>query len=499
MIRRDWRILPADWSILSAIVLGISAVAIMGLVVGGASITGAIVVIALIAMPAMIVIEGAPLWVFLGLFPLVWQTDVGGLNGLNILSLVCISTWAIGVLARRQASPLPLTMIDAGVIAFFLVCLLSILTRTTERVDWHLQIYMLNFGLYFVARSIARNMSSLRLALWAFVGGTAAAGLNSIIDYASGVFVKSQGLERLGQEGIGINNYAAVLLAGTAVALGLALGEWKPARRLLLWGAVALLMIAVVLSKSRGALVGQVTLIGAGIFLVRRGSHRVILALPGIVLGLLLLPGIAQRTGLQDYAQRMHEMVVGGGATESPRVYLWQMGLQAYRDHPLTGVGVGNFPRQDIWFPLATRVDVPPWVIGPADVHSFFLGALAEVGVIGAAPLFMSMVLIGLGIYNVLRNMTTPATAGPIYGVTFGLVAYFTAVALLPAQTMPLPYILLGLGAALPRAAEAWSERPDDQREEMPQPEQVPALSSLTPALQFQNGAGTRDGSGTTP
>lgn len=495
MISRDWRILPADWSILAAIVFGVGAISIMGVLIGGASVAGAILIVALLAMPAMIVIEGAPLCVFLGLFPLVWQADVGGVNGLNILALVCISTWAIGVLARRQASPLPLTMVDAGVIAFFLICMLSILTRTTDRVGWHLQIYTLNFGLYFVARSIARDMPSLRVALWAFVGGTGAAAVGSIIDYASGVFVESQGLERLGQEGIGINNYAAVLLAGTAVALGLALGEWKPGRRLLLWGAVALLMAAVILSKSRGALVGQVALIGAGFFLVRRGSQRVILALPGIVLGLLILPGIAQRVGLQDYAQRMHDMVLGGAA-QSPRVYLWRMGLEAYRENPLTGVGVGNFPRQDIWFPLATRVDVPPWVIGPADVHSFFLGTLVEVGIIGAAPLFTSMALVGLGIYNVLRHMTTPTTAGPIYGVVFGLVAYFTAIALLPAQTMPLPYMLLGLGAALPRAVEAWSARTAEQLDEIPQPEQVPALAGLTPALQLQNGAGAHDGAG---
>lgn len=452
MASRYWRHVAHDRMILTILALGVACVLLAGMFISHTSLTGTLLITTMCGIPVMIFVRGAPLWFFFGLFSLLWQLDVGTFNALNLLAVVCLVSWAIGALAQRQPSLLPFSAMDLAILAFFGVSLLSIATRTSDRPGWYLQVYLLNLGLYFLARSMTSTLAGLRGGLWAFVIGTAATAGLGVWHYANGSVIRSQGLDRLGQEGVGINNLAAVLLAGTAVALGLALVEPQKRRGVLLWAAVALLTFAVVLSKSRGAFVGQAALLVAGILFVRRGRQRLILAVPAIALLVLLLPGQAERVGLADYANRMRGLVTGGSANESPRTYLWQMALEAFSNQPFTGLGVGNFVRPDIWFSLATHEHAPPWVVGPSDVHSFFLGTLADVGLLGTIPLLVALILCATSLRSVLRGVRATPFAGTAYAVAFGLTAYFTAIAMLPTQTLALPYMLVGLVEGLRRA-----------------------------------------------
>jgi O-antigen ligase len=126
---------------------------------------------------------------------------------------------------------------------------------------------------------------------------------------------------------------AACFLLG----LGLAGGRpWGPRRWLqIVTGVLAL--TAVVLTMRRGAiLAGLVTL--ALFALIRRAGAR--WAVVGLVIGLLavllMVPQYRDRFGTQTFADQSSEY-------QGSRLYIWRHSLEIVGEHPVFGVGQGNF------------------------------------------------------------------------------------------------------------------------------------------------------------
>jgi O-antigen ligase len=90
---------------------------------------------------------------------------------------------------------------------------------------------------------------------------------------------------------------------------------------------------------------------------------------------------LAVRQGLLNSFQvsrfNLSQIIETGG---SGRVDIWRVGLQMFREHPLTGVGFGNFTKLYGYF--GQQVSVSSYY-APYGPHSDFLGIAAELGIVG--------------------------------------------------------------------------------------------------------------------
>jgi len=121
----------------------------------------------------------------------------------------------------------------------------------------------------------------------------------------------------------------------------------------LFWLACILtILYGVYLTNSRGAMLGVLMVIGAYIW-YRRGV---------VVAGVLGAAGLA---AMKMLSSRMQELDAGEESA-SGRVDAWYEGLQMFKDHPLLGVGPGNFTDYN-----------------PLTAHNSFVLVLAETGFVG--------------------------------------------------------------------------------------------------------------------
>lgn len=439
--------------ILLALVLSLTC----GLFVAQTSTLGAIVVAAALAAPVIAVIEGAPIFAFLTLYPLVWPWSFAGMGAEHVLGLFCLTAWAFGVLLRRQPIRLPSSLASYLILTFFFLSLLSIVTMTSAYSAYLFRIFALNSMLFVMAYSSSGTISDVVRNLHALVIGTTLAGLVALLGFLQGQSIQSQGLDRLGLEGVGVNHFASVLLLGSAVAIGLALGTHRSSKLSIFWLAGLLLTILVVLSQSRGAFLGQAVLVVVGVMFVNQSRRRFLMVVPMLFVLALIAIGPRYSDVLGDYSQRMLDLISAGEVLESARPYLWEMAFQGFVDHPLFGLGIGNFTMPINWFELAIKTSAPEFIHPLAAAHSFYLGALVELGLLGFIPLIGGVVLVGFGIVRIAWRSSIgrgSMLTGPAYAILFGYATYFAAITLLPAQRLAIPYILLGVADGFRRAVE---------------------------------------------
>jgi len=118
-----------------------------------------------------------------------------------------------------------------------------------------------------------------------------------------------------------------------------------------------------------------------------------------IVVPLVLLFAAGAGYGIVNYGMK-HGRLPGGNSM-LVRWQYWAASAQMIADHPLTGVGPGNF--SDYY----SRYKPAPALESVADPHNFLLSLMAQYGPLGLIG-FLAMVLVPLG-----RAIRTPATAVP--------------------------------------------------------------------------------------
>jgi putative inorganic carbon (HCO3(-)) transporter len=164
-------------------------------------------------------------------------------------------------------------------------------------------------------------------------------------------------------------------------------------------------VIAVFLTQSRGGILALAGVLMLAIwFLVPRLITRVKI-LGGAVLACMLLlpPLLNQFERLQDI-------------DDGSRTLLWAAAASLFHDHPLLGVGYGNYR-----FLYADSTFIPGAVVGRLDAHNIYLQLLAETGVVG----FLSfLVLVGLFISLALKSVRGRDSVSCI--VAFGVLGAIT-------------------------------------------------------------------------
>ena len=173
----------------------------------------------------------------------------------------------------------------------------------------------------------------------------------------------------------------ATILLPAAVML-----TWRSLHRPALWAMAGAIVVnlAIVLSATRSAWIGIAVAILLGILPRLETGRRLVLIAAAAVVGLAMLftPGVGDLL-----TERLNTAIESGG---TGRTAIWAVGLNVVPEHPMIGIGYGDFPsvinpenvRATI---LPVQTDVLDFPIGP---HNIVVGTLVELGIVGLILLF---------------------------------------------------------------------------------------------------------------
>jgi O-antigen ligase len=201
-------------------------------------------------------------------------------------------------------------------------------------------------------------------------------------------------------------------------------GRIKPVWMLLAACTGGVMLVALVMSWSRGAWLGfgAATAAIALAVVARSGRAAAIAAVLALLAAYVLLvlgvvrvpPAIVQRfsdfvpyVGVRDV--RGVEITDGNFAVLE-RVAHWQAAWQMWSDHPWFGVGAGNYG------PVYSQYALPLWPVALGHAHNFYLNVAAEAGVMGLATYVFLWAAAMVGAWRASRR-----TRGWEWGVALGV------------------------------------------------------------------------------
>ena len=322
--------------------------------------------------------------------------------------------------------------------------------------------------LIFVLYAALREPKHLRWTAWAYVLGASLTALVGLAGASSPEIVDpTEDVNRLtGQIG-DPNELAAILIPALWLAgflLVTTRGAWK---RVLLGGCVLLVVVALFYTESRGGLVGLGVSVVVALFLAGRVRAWVIsMILVTAAAGFVYYTLVATPESLT----RLTEFSAGGG---TGRTDLWSIALQIWRDHPVVGIGSGNFPLVEPSYAIVNTNLIRPDLVVDFHkvVHNTYLNVLVELGLVGLVALLAAIGGVAVLAWRAVRDF---ARAGDddmemlARGFLIGFAGMLVAFGFISAVNEKQLWLFLGLGVAFAgvaaREAKAWVALEPPQR-----------------------------------
>jgi O-antigen ligase len=302
----------------------------------------------------------------------------------------------------------------------------------------------LNVILFLIIFTAVRTPSQAVGVIGAFVAGATLAALYGL------AFVAPEGTEeaaRLSGSLDNPNELATILVAALALSLGLAgaLRE-SPVARLGALGAGALCLVGLLLTGSRGGLVGLAIALLAFLLTGARFRGRMVVVAVAVTVAAV---GYYSYIASPAARERLSDVESGSGRTD-----LWTVAWRMVEADPVRGIGAGNFPISSVHFLLQPgsieRSDL--FIEKPKVVHNTYLETWAELGIVGLA---LFLFILGFGVYSASRAMRAFADRGDLRmellarAVLVALVAVFASDFFGSRQYNKELWFLLGLAPAL--------------------------------------------------
>ncbi len=182
-------------------------------------------------------------------------------------------------------------------------------------------------------------------------------------------------------------------------AIGCMLLTRHHATRRLGWMCLSAAMAAVYLTGSRGGLIalGGVLLLSTFFVLVRFRRtffDKLVSGLLAIAFSTAIVVVVVPRGPEQEQTTRVHEI---DDFTELSRLALWGTAATMFIEHPVLGVGYGDY--RALYGDYLTEVDVDQ-----LDAHNLYLQLLAETGIFGFALFMALMVLLLRRAVQLMKN-----------------------------------------------------------------------------------------------
>jgi len=319
---------------------------------------------------------GLALWL-----PTTFLTGVEGIDTASQAGAVLIAFAWLGNLRRQRHATAPQVVWQQWLLALFAIWLtLSIAwSADTGEALSALMPWVVAAVLFVIVVTSELDERGIRALLGAYVVGVL---LSISVGLLDGLQPQSEATTLAFQEGrlqggSGDPNYlAASIVPALALATGLVATARRPGSQLAFGAAIPLLVVGLVATESRGGMLAAIVAMALAVAVAKRGRIWVVALLTAIVavaaFWFAATPSAFER--VTDTANQ------GNG-----RGSLWKVAGEISVDHPVIGVGLGNF-----------QVEAPEYVRGNGElervsfiaerahvVHNVYLQILAETGIVG--------------------------------------------------------------------------------------------------------------------
>lgn len=335
-----------------------------------------------------------------------------------------------------QAQPLRIPAPLAWFGGFFLWCLATTPSARFPDVTWD---KLVDFGklwlVFLLASNVARTKRQLQVFMITWLGIFAFYPVRGTL--FNFVF-------RIGEFGryawnfifSNPNDLAALTLPILAMSIAVLQGETEKKKfreggwiRLSALAGVIVLPTMIFVTQSRGGILALFTM-GLLVLVQYRRQARTfaVLVLVAGVIGLAAPTDVWTRLGGLSKAgdsETLGEVDVEGSADQ--RFEIWRVAGAIIADHPITGVGLGGYPKTHQEYALSSRFK--PVARGSRDTHSIYLNVMAETGIVGFL-LLMGMMSTALWQgWRAAKEMETrdPVVSKQMATLSIGLIAFMQA------------------------------------------------------------------------
>ena len=304
--------------------------------------------------------------------------------------------------------------------------------------------------------------------LWTIVLAQGYVGLEMNINYLmKGYNTAAEGFGGMDNNCFGVS---LVTVLGPAVALMISSKTWYA--RCLAAASAALILHTILLTFSRGAMVGLLAVaITAFVMMPKRPKHMAALLLTVVIAARFIGPELAKR-----YSTVLAPADHRDGSAES-RLDLWRDCLKVIQENPVLGVGPAN------WRVVAASYG---WPEGKS-AHSVWMETGAEVGIPGTLLLMIFFGSAAVRLWPVARAPQTEANSYEVAlasGVVLAIVGFSIAGQFVSVPGLEVPYYVTMLGAAMLKRP-----RPELAAEQAPRRDGPaafpPSAFGLQPSVRF--------------
>lgn len=232
------------------------------------------------------------------------------------------------------------------------------------------------------------------------------------------------------------NDLAGLCLLQLGMSLGILAVEKRTWVQLGAKFAVALLVLIIILTQSRGAVIALVAFGMLGGRRYFRNVRAIMSVLVLAVLVYLIAPDSVWRrfatiktaTEVADYDPEVVDAQTRIDQSSSEqRLAIWDVATSVIAENALTGVGLGAY--SEAHWRMAARPGFNPFARGRRDTHSTYLNVMAEIGIPGFM-LFAAMLIVTLKNARAARKRfgtIAPALTLQLFNMEVGLYAFLVA------------------------------------------------------------------------
>jgi O-antigen ligase len=288
----------------------------------------------------------------------------------------------------------------------------------------------------FIILSLVYTLKRFRLVTWTILISMFLVSIITTLSYLGlGQVTRMKG------SGYGPNEFAIGILPFVGIAFYTMIAEKNKLLRLLALIITVFLTTALVLTFSRGSLIGLFTILIFGILKAKKKIKSVFTVLIITAILVSAMPKYVWERFIktQETLQNLDET---SNVDNTKRRYLLARGAWLlFLDHPVTGVGIGNY-----YYEGRKYVQ-----INPGRAHTMYLEVMAELGIIG-------IILFLLILFSVFKSLRLIIKSNSIYsayarGLYLGLVGFLVAAIFLHAQQEKALWFCIFMALALENIA----------------------------------------------
>lgn len=373
-------------------------------------------------------------------------------SGVKLLALLTLAGVVFNIAREKYAIRLVLREPAVIAVGLFgvLICLSFFVAENQEYALWSVRRQASLILLFSLVVVLTRTIQQLKILLYCIAGAALASSLLVILDSTIGgnILSTSDAATSARWEGVsrssGGSDYnpttaATMLVAGTVLA-GVLCVEFSRFRMLMV-AAFLFGSIGIVLSFARSAALVFVLIMLWLAWLYR--SHELfplacVLAFLGLLIMLPFVP--------EQYWERLGTLFGGGSDwTLGRRLGYNLIGLDLLKDHPILGVGPGNFKEHYV----ATEFRYYPGrTLLPRQLHNMYLSVAVEYG-IPAFICFMTFIWQALsGLWRIDNSGEESELRSLVRALLIAYIAYLMASVFVPNEYNKYTWLLTGISIA---------------------------------------------------